>query len=71
MVKWGVQHVACEPPAAAGFYTLAKIKRRDFITIKEIAYYVKNTTTIHVYWYLIVATCSGLSLDHLQEYVHM
>jgi hypothetical protein len=48
-----------------------KTKRRDFITIKEIAYYVKNTTTIHVYWYLIVATCSGLSLDHLQDYIHM
>ena len=48
-----------------------KTKRREFLTIKQIAYYVKITTTVHVYWYLIMATCSGLSLDHLQYYVQM
>ena len=41
-------------------------------SIKQIAYshYVKNTTTVHVYLYLIVATYFGLSLDHLQTYLH-
>ena len=48
-----------------------KTNRREFLTIKQIAYCVKNTTTVHVYWYLIKATHSGLSLDHLQNYVHM
>ena len=40
-----------------------KTNRREFLTIKQIAFYVKNTTTILVYWYLIVATCSGPSLN--------
>ena len=71
MVKWGVLHVACESPAALDTTHWPKTNRREFLTIKQIAYYVKNTTTIHIYWYLIVATFSGLSLDHLQDYVHM
>ena len=48
-----------------------KTNRRELHTIKQIAYYVTNTTTVHVHWYLIMATCFGLSLVHLQHYVHM
>jgi len=34
-------------------------------TIKQIVYYAKSTT-IYNYWYFAIATCFGLSLDHLQ-----
>jgi len=49
-----------------------KSEKLVFLTIKQIAYsyYVKNTITVHVYLYLIMATYFGLSLDHLQTYLH-
>ena len=41
-----------------------------FITIQQIVYYVKNTTILYNYWYFVMATCFGLSLDSLQANVH-
>jgi len=49
---------------------LPKTNKCEFLTIKQTAYYVKNITAVHDYWYLIVATCFGLSLDHLQAYIN-
>ena len=40
-----------------------KTNKREFLTIKQTVYSVKNTSTVHDYWYLTVATCFGLSLD--------
>ena len=37
--------------------------------IKLIVYYVKNTTIVYNYWYPIMATRFGPSLDHLQANV--
>ena len=37
--------------------------------IKLIVYYVKNTTIVYNYWYFVMATCFGHSLDHLQTNV--
>ena len=43
--------LSCQQPLDTTHWP--KTNRREFITIKGIAYYVKNTTTIHVYCYLI------------------
>jgi len=37
--------------------------------IKLVVYYVKNTTIVYNYWYSVMATCFGPSLDHLQANV--
>jgi len=38
---------------------------RSAFKIKQMVYYVKNTTIVHNYWYFIIATCFG----H-KSYVH-
>jgi len=38
---------------------------RSAFKIKQMFYYVKNTTIVHKYWYFIIATCFG----HI-SYVH-
>jgi len=38
----------------------------EILTIKQIFYYIKNTTYFYNYWYFVMATCIGLSLDHHQ-----
>jgi hypothetical protein len=37
---------------------------------QKIDYFVKNTKILYNYWYFVMATCFGLSLDHLQVNVH-
>jgi len=39
------------------------------LTIKQIVYYVKNTKISYNYWYFVMATCFGLSLEHLLDKV--
>jgi len=34
------------------------------LTIKQIVYYVKNTTILYNFWYFVMATYFGPSLDH-------
>jgi hypothetical protein len=41
----------------------------NFFTIKQIVYYIKNTTVLYNYWYFVMATYFSLSLDHLQASV--
>jgi hypothetical protein len=42
----------------------------DFVfTIKQIIHSVKNTTILCNYWYPLMTTCFGISLDQLQANV--
>jgi len=41
-------------------------RNANFFTIKQIVYYVKNTTVLYNYWYFVMATGFDHSLDHLQ-----
>ena len=34
------------------------------LMIKQMVSYVKTTTKAYNYWYFVMATCFGLSLDH-------
>jgi hypothetical protein len=38
----------------------------EILAVKQIAYYIKNTAYLYNYWYFVMATCFGLSLEHLQ-----
>jgi hypothetical protein len=38
--------------------------------IKRIFNYAKSTTILYNYWYFIMATCFGFSLDHLKANLH-
>ena len=45
------------------------IKQKSELTIKQIEEYVKSKTVLYNCRYTVMATCFGLSLDHLQANV--